>query len=166
MKTFNSVLGGILNIIHPHLYDIGQAAFALLRDPGDAPEPWFSYGEYPRLARVLEEWTHPFSAISVMVNRSTPCHRDVNGRNPWLDILVTIGEYELGRLELPGLGVRLEYDPGTIVGILGKVVRHGACEVQGERVCLAYYMRDKVHERLGLPAGPWMKVSHYNIADV
>lgn len=99
--------------------------------------------------------------MSVMVNRATPCHRDVNGRNNWMDLLVTLGEYSLGRLELPGLGIRLVYDPRTVVGILGKVISHGVGEVNGDRTCMAYYMRDGVHERLGLPPGSWMNVSHY-----
>lgn len=66
------------------------------------------------------------------------------------------------RLELPGLGIRLVYDPRAVVGILGKVLSHGVGEVDGERACLAYYMRDGVHERLGMPPGSWMNVSHYN----
>lgn len=56
----------------------------------------------------------------------------------------------------------LQYDPRTVVGLLGKVIRHGAGEVRGERMCLAYYMRDKVHERLGFPPGRWMNVSVYS----
>lgn len=79
-----------------------------------------------------------------------------------MDLMVTIGDYDLGRLELPGLGLRLAYNPRTVVALLGKVVAHGAAEVVGDRACLAYYMRNGVHERLGIPAGSWMNVSMYD----
>lgn len=160
-RTLSTLLGGTLKIIHPELHALGRSALNELRDPGSGPLPWFIHGEDIRLGNVLEEWLHPFSAVSVIVNRTTPCHRDSKGRNSWMDILATVGDYSFGRLELPGLGVRLEYEPGTVVGLLGKVVRHGASEVVGERMCLAYYMRDKVHQRLGVPAGTWMNVDTY-----
>lgn len=160
-KSFSELLGGILSIIHPELYYIGREAMTRLSSEPASGGPWVAHEEVPRLHDILTAWGHPWTAVSVMVNRATPFHRDVNGRNPWMDLLVTIGEYQQGRLELPGLGVRLLYDPRTVVGLLGKVVRHGAGEVDGERACLAYYMRNGVHERLGLRAGTWMNVSQY-----
>jgi hypothetical protein len=41
------------------------------------------------------------------------------------------------------------------------MLRHGVAECEGERICLAYYMRDKVHERMGVEAAPWMKMDYY-----
>lgn len=163
-KPFSELLSGVLSIIHPELYKIGQEAMAKLRTNPSEPVggPWVADDETARLHQVLSEWGHPWTAMSIMVNRATPCHRDVNGRNTWMDVLVTVGDYTLGRLELPGLGLRLEYNPGTVVALLGKVVTHGAAEVMGERACLAYYMRNGVHERLGMPAGTWMNVSQYD----
>ena len=38
-----------------------------------------------------------------------------------MDILVALGEYENGRIEFPGLGSRLKYDPGTIVAFMGRL---------------------------------------------
>lgn len=163
-KPFSVLLSGVLSIIHPELYKIGQKAMATLSmDPsGLVDGPWVAEDEYPRLQEVLSHWGHPWTAMSIMVNRATPCHRDINGRNTWMDLLVTIGDYKLGRLELPGLGLRLAYDPRTVVGLLGKAVSHGAAEVKGDRACLAYYMRNGVHERLGMPAGTWMNVAIYD----
>lgn len=160
-KSFSELLGGVLSVIHPELYNIAREAMIKLSSGPESGGPWVPCEEVPRLHDVLSTWGHPWTALSVMVNRSTPFHRDVNGRNSWMDLLVTVGDYKLGRLELPGLGVRLVYDPWTVVGLLGKVVRHGAGEVDGERACIAYYMRNGVHERLGLRAGTWMNVAHY-----
>lgn len=160
-RFLSALIGGVLKIIHPELHEIATTALTSLRLSQPTVRPWILDGEDRRMEDVLDAWFHPFSAVSLMVNRATPCHRDVGGRNSWTDILLTMGEYEDGRLELPGLGVRLRYEPRTVVGLLGKVVRHGASEVRGERMCLAYYMRDKVHERLGFPAGGWMNVNMY-----
>ena len=43
-----------------------------------------------------------------------------------------------------------------MVGIASKVITHGAGKVSGDRICLAYFMRNKVLERLGVSAGTWM----------
>jgi len=94
-------------------------------------------------------WSTPFNGVSVISNRSTPLHRDCNSRKEWMDMLVALGMYNLGNLTVPGVGIEFVYNPGTVVGILGKVLQHGA-ECDGERACLAFYMRDKVQERLGL----------------
>ena len=34
---------------------------------------------------------------------------------------LALGEYENGRIEFPGLGSRLKYDPGTIVTFMGRL---------------------------------------------
>ena len=91
-----------------------------------------------------------------------PVHHDTKGRNEWIDVLVPLGEKDLtGTMIFPGLGISIRYNPSTIVGVAGKVVSHGAVFEGGERGCISYYMRNKVHERLGVPAGTWMKTSIY-----
>lgn len=117
--------------------------------------------DHDNVTQALKFWTSPFSGISVISNRETPVHRDVNGRHPWYDILATFGQYSKGHLELPGLGYRLQYNPGTVVALAGKVVRHGVPRVQGNRVCMAYYMRNKVHEWLGVRSASWMNREIY-----
>jgi len=113
-----------------------------------------------QLIRVLGVWCTPFSVISSISNRDTPPHRDVGSGHQWFDILVPLGKYENGWFELPGLGLTLKYDPRTIVAITGRVLRHGAF-CPGDRVCLAYYMRQQVVKQLtGLNPG-WMDMSIY-----
>jgi hypothetical protein len=67
-------------------------------------------------------------------------------------------------MELPSIGIRMAYKSGTVMAFSGKMLRHGVPECDGERICLAYYMRDKVHERMGVEAAQWMKMQYY--ADV
>ena len=78
-----------------------------------------------KLQEVLSLWTSPFTTVSVMANRLTPLHCDVNSRHPWFDILVTVGPYSEAHLDLSGIGVELGYESSTVVGLASKVLRHG-----------------------------------------
>ncbi|KAF8260223.1 hypothetical protein EI94DRAFT_1611692, partial [Lactarius quietus] len=64
-------------------------------------------------------------------------------------------------LELPGLGISLEYGPGTVIGILGATLEHEVSQFEGERVCYAYFMRDNVHECAKVPGHSWMETGCY-----
>ena len=110
---------------------------------------------------VLSQWTSVFNGVSVIFNRLTPAHRDGNTRKQWYDLLVTLGHYRNCNLELPGLGLSLEYGPGTVVGLLGSTLEHEVSHFEGERVCYAYFMRDNVHEWARVPGNSWMTTAHY-----
>jgi len=64
-------------------------------------------------------------------------------------------------LELPGLGISLEYGPGTVVGISGMLVEHAVLSFEGDRVCHVYFMRDDVHEWAKVPGSDWMNTRYY-----
>jgi len=146
----NAVLSAILAVIHPKLYDAGQLTAKHLRDtPGIHPQD------------VLCWWASVFNGISIISNHSTPSHRDGSSRNNWFDILATLGSYQGCNLELPGLGISLEYGPSTVVGILGRVLEHAVHDFMGDRVCYAYFMRDNVHEWANVPCSDWMNTSYY-----
>ena len=151
-----AIFGGIMSLIQPELYETGMVGMRRLwADPSLVETPSF-------LREVMELWSVPFNGLSVIANRSTPLHRDCNSRKEWMDLLVALGRYNEGLMTLLGLGLQLQYNPGTIVGIAGRVLQHGV-ECDGERACLAYYMRDKVHERLGLRAPSWFNINGHII---
>ncbi|THH05567.1 hypothetical protein EW146_g9870 [Bondarzewia mesenterica] len=80
-----------------------------------------------------------------------------NSRAEWYDLLATIGPYKKGIFELPGIGVSFQYNSGTVVALCGQVLTHSVSDVDGKRVCFAWFMRDNVHEWLGIRAGGWME---------
>ena len=143
-------MSAILAVIHPELYNAGQDTFKRLREcPEIQPQD------------VLRRWTSVFNGVSVICNRFTPPHRDGNSRRQWYDLLASIGRYRNCNLKLPGIGLSLEYGPGSVVGLLGGVLEHEVPHFEGERVCYAYFMRDSVHEWAGVPGNSWMKIDHY-----
>lgn len=113
-----------------------------------------------KLPTILKSWTSPFTALSVIINRETPYHRDNGSCHAWMDILLTVGDYQDGRIEFPGLGFRLKYDSGTLVALTGRLVRHGA-NFRGHRACIAYYMRQNVSEAVGAGTPSWMNTNLY-----
>ena len=148
----SALVGGILSIIHPELYSAGVESIKSLNN-----HPGFVHkGE--NLRAVLKIWSSPFTAITTISNRDTPYHRDNGSAHSWFDILVALGEYENGRIEFPGLGMRLKYDPGTIVAFTGRVLQHGA-NCPGDRACIAYHMRLNVIQRLGITTPSWANES-------
>lgn len=142
------LVGGILAVIQPDLYDIGQAALRMI---GREPRLVYKGEHFPD---ILPHWKSPFNVMSIISNRQTPLHRDNGGRYSWMDILVTLGEYSGGIFKLPGTGMSFNYDPGTVIGLAGRVLQHGATS-PGNRVCLAYYMRQNVIDYLELPPPGW-----------
>jgi hypothetical protein len=152
MIKCNGLLSAILNVMHLDLYRQGREAITILHhNSAFVPEE-----ERSSLLDILQLWTNPFSTLQVLVNRETPLHCDVRGHSTWFDMLVTLRRCQNGRLEFPGLRLQLDYLPGKVVGITSKVITHGVGKVNGDWVCLAYFMRNKVLERLGISAGTWM----------
>ena len=84
----------------------------ILNDPPLCKEP-------EELIQILQLWHSPFSAVSVISNRSTPLLWDTGGRAQWFDFLIALGDYQHGRFGIPGLGVFLKYNPGTDLAFSG-----------------------------------------------
>ncbi|KAI6138069.1 hypothetical protein BKA82DRAFT_3992163 [Pisolithus tinctorius] len=45
------------------------------------------------MSSILPIWSSMYSSMPVMVNWATCHHRDINGWDPWYDMLVTMGNY-------------------------------------------------------------------------
>jgi len=150
MAESNAISTAILAVIHPHLYDAGQQTLNYLRHS-------------PEINRqdVLNRWNSVFSGISVIYNGNVGAHRDNQSRHNWYDLLITLGRYHGCNLLLPGVGLSLQYGPGTVVGLSGMALEHEVTQFEGERVCFAHFMRDRVHEWARVPGGSWMKTNYY-----
>jgi hypothetical protein len=107
------------------------------------------------IEHVIYHWASVFNALSIISNRESPFHRDPLSRLQWFDILTSTGTYENATVSLPNLGIEMKYAPGVMLGISGKLVRHGVHRVEGARICWAWYMRESVHRYTQTPRGEW-----------
>ena len=139
----SAILSGVLSIIHPPLYNAGHLAMERLTD-------WATDHD-PGMLAALSHWSTVFTNILLIVNQSTPLHRDPHSRADWYDMLVSDNNYDDCALDIPSLGIQVLYNPGTAVAFSGWLFQHGINEVDRARCCLAYYMRDNIHHWLRVP---------------
>lgn len=154
MQETSCLIGGILSIIHPAQFAAGCHALEKLA----RNHTMVNKHEY--LGRILDVWSSSFMVINIICNRDSPLHRDNSGFHSGLDVLLTVGTYSRGLMELPGLGLSLRYNSGTLVGMAGRVIHHGASSDR-DRACLAYYMRHSVLAELDGQTFDWMNVNMY-----
>ncbi|KIK74101.1 hypothetical protein PAXRUDRAFT_176702, partial [Paxillus rubicundulus Ve08.2h10] len=77
-------------------------------------------------------------------------------RVQWYDLLASIGTYVSTWFEVPTLGTACYYPPGSIVAVPGLLVRHRVGLTEGNRLCFTSYMRDNVHQAMGVQRSDWV----------
>lgn len=155
---FQALIGGIICALHPVQYSIMRGALIRAADPhlkispGETIEDWSLYRE------ILGTWASGFTGLSVISQRETPFHRDGRSPRTMFDVLATVGKTidPAIRAELPGIGIRFHYNPGTMLLILSKAIRHGVSVSKEERCCLAFFVRERVLYQLGSREEAWM----------
>lgn len=149
MSEAAAVVDAILSVAHPQLWKEARRVMNAIKTE-EQPD------ESKRAA--VEAWPSAFSALQVIVNRCSIYHRDTNARKEWLDLLLTLGNYEnSGVMSLRSLGFCIPYDSGSVVAMSSSLVAHGVAHVDGDRVCVAFIMSDKIHSRFGAPCPSWAK---------
>jgi hypothetical protein len=104
---------------------------------------------------LINLWTSLFNGCQVMSNRETPVHRDNNSCAEWYDILCSVGPYKTADMELTNVGLTFQYHTGVILALCGRILHHGVSATDGDRMCLAYYMRQNVQARLASTSASW-----------
>ncbi|KAI5990946.1 hypothetical protein EDD15DRAFT_2197737 [Pisolithus albus] len=89
MSEFHSLLSGTLSVIHPRMYEAGREVLIRLNDLANRRDD-------ADMRSILPIWSSVYNSVSIMVNRATPYHIDINGREPWLDMLVTVEHTSVG----------------------------------------------------------------------
>jgi hypothetical protein len=150
MKETGMDVDTIFSLVHTQLFDAGMKAVGELKERFGEDQP------------NVKKWPSQTTAIGVIVNRKTLFHRDRGGNPSMYDILVAAGTYRSSLMELPDIDATLQYNPGTVIAICGKVLRHGVRNWEGgERICYAFYCRDNIHHRLNLPRTDWPHLEWY-----
>jgi hypothetical protein len=137
------LLNQLTSLIHPDLHEAGLSALQTLREQSDT-------------ARLAKQWTSIWTGIAVIANRRTIEHRDRRSRPNWYDLLVSLGSHGAAKFRMPELGLVLQYKPGDVVALCGSVFLHEVGDWgDGDRFCYAFFMREKVLERLNQGSEQW-----------
>ncbi|KAG2005826.1 hypothetical protein CC2G_002194 [Coprinopsis cinerea AmutBmut pab1-1] len=136
-----AVLGGAVAITQPWLFNAGLEVLESLN------RRTFPVNNAETLDAILNFWSNPLTAFSVIINRESAIHRDISSPTWAFDLIYTGGSYRDGRFESPTLGCRFLYDPGTVILGLGSLIRHGVAPAAGDRVCIVSFFRESMLER-------------------
>ena len=147
------LLGAIVSIINPAVFRTGLHFIDEIRKHPHR------VAKNENLGSLLESWTSPYTSASLISNRDSPLHRDRSGGYSTMDLLLSIGNYSMGRFHLPGIGYDFMYTAGTVIGVAGRVLEHGATST-GERLCYAQWNKQNVLDSLNLPKTEWIHVDH------
>ncbi|KAI5989847.1 hypothetical protein EDC04DRAFT_2912098 [Pisolithus marmoratus] len=127
----------ISDLVLPDLARVGKDAIAAKQD-------WV-VTEPPSGSR----WPSIYVGIDVIVNQETPPHRDQVSAPSLLDLVVSLGTHD-AEFHISDLGSIIGYHPGTMIYLAGKLLSHSVPKWEkGERIALAHYMKDAVHNRFG-----------------
>jgi hypothetical protein len=143
----------VVALVTPDLYNLGLEAISMVKEGTEMAKTY----------KNVDVWPSVYTGMQVIVNRVTPLHRDNGGCPTHYDLLVSAGIHSDAVLGIKELGLSLCYSPGTLVSLSGKIFFHEVPQWTGERVCIAHFMKDKVHERLHLKRPEWPKMSDYLI---
>ncbi|KAJ3537080.1 hypothetical protein NMY22_g5753 [Coprinellus aureogranulatus] len=135
LRSSLAVIGSLLGVIHPHCYNQQMAAYEEMHD-----RPAKHTAE-PELAKhLLDDWCTPFDVITLSANREDESRRNSRTGPFCIDVLATFGSYRGGRLEVPLLGRRFLYNPGTAFALPGNLFEYGSCRTDGENICITGFL--------------------------
>ncbi|KAI6005416.1 hypothetical protein EDC04DRAFT_2611552 [Pisolithus marmoratus] len=128
MSDVHALLSGMLAVIHPQMFAAGWEALIQLGMEARTQEDM-------DMSSILQIWNSVYNCTSIMVNCATPYHTDINGWQPWLDMLMMVGDYMLLDMVIPTLKLQFRYNPDTIIAMSGSALEHG----------------QNVHQSVGMP---------------
>ncbi|EGO04319.1 hypothetical protein SERLA73DRAFT_44390, partial [Serpula lacrymans var. lacrymans S7.3] len=112
---------------------------------------------------VLKAWSSVFNTLSIISHQETPVHWGCLSKAEWYDMLASVENYNEAILELTGAGFCSKFDSGTIAVFSGKLLNHGLSSCSGERICVAFYMREYVHTICGVETPGWSVPPHNHV---
>ncbi|KAG2335981.1 hypothetical protein BDR05DRAFT_897390, partial [Suillus weaverae] len=153
LSTTEFFWNAITAAVAPDLFQAGSAAIS---------DALGQVSSNPNKSAAASQWPSIFSGLEVIVNRVTLSHRDPGGAPTLYDLLVSLGIGHTATMKLADVQAELDYFPGTILYIAGKVLEHSVGPwVNGDRIVIAHFMKDKVHDRMGVPRPAFPRQSFF-----
>ncbi len=152
-KSTEAICNAIITIISPDMFHGGFQSIQELKKPN---------GDLANSHPNLDHWVSIFSGLELIVNQKTPFHRDPGVSPPTYDLLLSAGTYKGIYLDLPDIDTKVQYDPETAILVCGRILGHRIMEwTEGDRICMAHFVKDAVHDRLGIAQLTWTKLLDY-----
>lgn len=143
LTTSEVLWNAITATVAPDLFQAGVTAFSEIIQEVRRPK---------KKKAPIDSWPSIFSGLEIIANRVTFSHRDSGGSPSLFDLLVSLGRNHCATFALADLQAELDYSPGTMVYVSGRVLEHSVGPwLNGERLVIAHFMKDAVHERVGVP---------------
>ena len=138
-EFWNSITWTVL----PDMAKVGQDALAVSHSQVKVKNP--------------VKWPSIYSAVDIIINQETPPHLDGTAAPSLLDLVVSLGSHD-AVFQILDLGAVLAYPPGTMIFLAGKILEHHVPKWgKGERIALAHYMKDAVHNRSQVERPPFAR---------
>jgi len=143
------LIGAITSVTCPDMAKKGYAALDRIAARGlTSLPPYF-------------RWPSPFTCIELLVNRSTGLHHDTGGSWTMHDVLASFGSGHDAVFHIHELGADICFPPGSLIMLLSKMFQHSADWTIGERICVAHFMKDQVHDRVGVASPRLPRLGEY-----
>lgn len=116
--------------------------------------------------QLAAKWPSVFTGCTLVSNRVTPAHRDKGAAHSEYSIVVSAGNHKGSHIEIRDANVRFHYPPGAVLAFSGSLFQHRVQDWgEGERLCGAFFMKEKVHERLveGPLEQEWMTLDYFRL---
>ena len=152
MQETNTLIGAVAGLINPETFIAGVGSIKAIGKDNQI-------AKWEKLADLLAIWSSPFIATSLINNQDTPLHWDNGATYASMDILASVGPFQIGRFMVLILEYKFLFSSGTVIGLLGRVVLHVA-QVTGERLCYAQYLRENILDTLAVDEPEWTNIHH------
>lgn len=120
------MIDAVLTLVSTDLYNAGKRMIDLFKS-GEFVQQSHSNVDHP-LHSNIGIWPSSYGGIAIICNRITKPHRDTGAWSGGLDLLASLGTHQASELHINTLGVKLTYNPGTLVALSGAVLEHSISE--------------------------------------
>ena len=160
IRPVEQLLDKLFASISPKLHH--AVSKAMLRVRWDKLSIGSSSWSEDRIVETARSWPGATPGITVISNRATICHLDVNGHKMWYDILVAAGTYTACQFRVVDLNLEIKYLPRTVIALNGGLFRHEVIKWEGgDRVCYAHWVRPTLLQALSVPFPLWVTQAEF-----
>ncbi|KDQ49438.1 hypothetical protein JAAARDRAFT_143428 [Jaapia argillacea MUCL 33604] len=114
-----AIINAIVRVIHPGLFHYGLLRWNRLREENNHKVP-------------AKSWLSIYTGMAVIANQETPVHCDSHCWVGWYNLLASVGPYMEAKMELPTVGIKATYPPGTLSALSRHVLSHRVSPTEGE----------------------------------